>query len=73
MNAPVLVPHVPRAVRHLPRMLMVMAALAFVVAEAAYQAGAVSGLDQAYTGLCRLKVKGRVKRGEVHEVLDVKM
>ena len=30
---------------------MVMAALAFVVAEAAYQAGAVSGLDQAYTDL----------------------
>jgi adenylate cyclase len=32
-------------------LLLVMAAIAFVVAEAAYHAGALSGLDQAYTDL----------------------
>jgi adenylate cyclase len=40
-----------RTARHSLRLLVVMAAIAFAVAEAAYHAGALSGLDQAYTDL----------------------
>ena len=51
MNTPVPVSDTSRTSSHSLRLLIVIAALAFSVAEIAYHAGALSGLDLAYTDL----------------------